>query len=214
MIVRSVLAQLIRLVTGVRRIEDSTRGGAPRIYYANHSSHLDFVVIWAALPARMRERTRPVAAADYWNAGPIRRWLAKHVFQAVLISRGKVTRADNPICGMTDAIAAGHDLILFPEGTRSLDGQVAEFRSGLHALIHQAPHVELMPVFLENLNRILPKGEFLMVPLMGSARFGSSCPGPQSGETRKDFLARARLVLLELSPPDHPSHPTPPTHAT
>ncbi len=203
---RDAIALLTRLITGVRCIADPSPPGTPRIYYANHSSHLDFVVIWAALPSPFRNRVRPVAAADYWERGPIRRWLASKVFNAVLIPRGKVARDDDPIGKMGAVLEGGHDLIIFPEGTRSLDGRVAEFRPGIHALAKRYPQAELIPVYLENLNRILPKGEILMVPLIGNAIFGPSCPGPYDGESRPAFLVRARAALLAFAahslPPD------------
>lgn len=206
--IRDGIALLVRLITGVRLVAAPTRIGPPRIYFANHSSHLDFVVIWAALPAGLRNRVRPVAAADYWERGPVRRWLAGSVFHAVLIPRGKLTRDDDPIGKMAAVLELGNDLILFPEGTRSLDGRVAEFRPGIHALAKCYPQAELIPVHLENLNRILPKGEFLMLPLMGNAIFGPSCECLREGESRHDFLVRHRESLLALSA-NHP-HPDEP----
>lgn len=197
--IRDATALLIRLITGVRRIDEPAQPGSARIYYANHSSHLDFVVIWAALPAHFRNRARPVAAADYWDRGPVRRWLASKVFKAVLIPRGKVTRADDPIGRMAAVLEEGNDLIIFPEGTRSLDGRVAEFRPGICAVAKRYPQAELIPVYLENLNHILPKGEFLILPVIGSAIFGPCCEGPREDEARHDFLVRARDALLNLS---------------
>ena len=207
--IQNGIALLVRLITGVHLVRDYGKPASPRIYYANHSSHLDFVVIWAALPSHTRKRARPVAAADYWSRGPIRRWLAGKVFKAVLIPRGKVTRHDDPIGTMSAVIEQGGDLIIFPEGTRSQDGKVADFRSGLHALALRHPQAELIPVYLENLNHILPKGEFLMVPIMGNAVFGPPCEGPRDGETRHDFLVRARESLLALSAHPQPSTPVP-----
>lgn len=197
--IQNVIAQFVRLITGVRLNHDHERQTSARIYYANHSSHLDFVVIWAALPSHARKRARPIAAADYWNRGPIRRYLAGKIFKAVLIPRGKVTRHDDPIGMMSTVIEQGNDLIIFPEGTRSEDGKVADFRSGLYALAQLHPQAELIPVYLENLNHILPKGEFLMVPIIGNAIFGNPCEGPRHGETRHDFLLRARNSLLTLT---------------
>jgi len=205
--IRDLLALMVRVITGVRLIHDRGTGGVPRIYFANHSSHLDFVVIWAALPAPLRRRARPVAGADYWRRGPLRRWLAGRVFNAVLVPRGKVTREDDPIGHMAAVLDEGCDLILFPEGTRSADGRVAAFRPGIHTLVKRHPQVELIPVFLENLNHILPKGEILILPLMGNAFFGPPCEGPREGETRHDFLARARESLLALNP--HPEFSEP-----
>lgn len=203
--IRDIVALVVRLVTGVRMIRETAVAERPRIYFANHSSHLDFVVIWAALPAGLRNRARPVAASDYWERGKLRHWLAREVFKAVLIPRGKVTRDDDPVGRMIAEMNDGHDLIIFPEGTRSEDGRVAAFRAGIHTLARHYPHAELIPVFLDNLNHILPKGEILMVPVMGNAIFGPPCGGPREGETRQDFLARAREALLVLSAHHQPS---------
>ena len=203
--IRDFVAFLIRFLTGVHRISEQSNNGPPRIYFSNHASHLDFVVIWAALPRYFRHRVRPVAAADYWERGAIRRWLANRVFQAVLIPRGKVSRDDDPIGRMIDAMEQGCDLIIFPEGTRSMDGKVADFKPGIHSLAKQLPQAELIPVYLENLNHILPKGEFLIVPVMANAIFGPVCKGPQEGETRHDFLVRSRTSLLELTRDPHRS---------
>jgi 1-acyl-sn-glycerol-3-phosphate acyltransferase len=201
---RDLLAWCVRLLTGARLSSDPEGNDITRVYYANHSSHLDFVVIWAALPSRLRERVRPVAAADYWARGAARRWLAQRVFRAVLIPRERIKPSDDPIGKMAAELEQGNDLIIFPEGTRSPDGHVGEFHSGLHALALKHPQSALIPVYLENLNRILPKGEFLLVPVMGNATFGPPCEGPHDGESRRDFLRRARSALLELSshPPD------------
>lgn len=206
---KAPIAWLVRLITGVRLAADPGGPVQPRIYFANHSSHLDFVVIWAALPARLRDRARPVAAADYWLAGPVRRWLATRVFHAVLVPRGKLHRGDDPVGLMAAVLDEGNDLILFPEGTRSADGQVTDFRPGLHALACRHPDAQLVPVHLENLSRILPKGEILPLPILASARFGPPCPGPEDGETRPGFLTRARTAVLALAA--HPGPCSPPT---
>jgi 1-acyl-sn-glycerol-3-phosphate acyltransferase len=197
--IRDLVAFMMRLVTGVRMLHEHAAPDRPRIYFANHSSHLDFVVIWAALPSRLRHRARPVAGADYWNRDRLRRWLATRVFRAVLIPRGKVSREDDPVGRMIAEMDLGHDLIIFPEGTRSPDGRIADFKPGIFTLARHYPLAELIPVHLENLNHILPKGEILPVPVMGNAIFGKTCEGPREGEPRHDFLVRARESLLALS---------------
>lgn len=174
-----------------------------RIYFANHSSHLDFIVIWSALPGRLRRLTRPVAGRDYWAQGAIRRYLAGRVFHAVLIDRANaglqhsVEAARASIELMACELGSRHSLIVFPEGTRSLNGEIGAFRSGLYHLSQRRPDARLIPVHLENLNRILPKGEALPVPMLSRVVFGR--PLPASAEESKDeFLARARAGLLQL----------------
>jgi 1-acyl-sn-glycerol-3-phosphate acyltransferase len=167
------------------------------VYFANHSSHLDAVVLWAALPGPLRERTRPVGARDYWQANRIRSWLAQRIFNALLIERQKVTTRDNPLRDMLAALDEGDSLILFPEGTRSSGLEPQRFKSGLFHLAKERPYVELLPVYLENLNRILPKGEFLPVPLLGSVTIGSPVR-LNPGESRDAFLDRTRQAVLTL----------------
>ena len=170
-----------------------------RIYYGNHSSHLDFVMIWSALPPRLRRSARPVAGRDYWERGALKRYLAGTVFRAVLIERsgGSAEAARAAIEYMASEMGTQDSLIVFPEGTRSLDGQVAPFKSGLYHLSQLRPDVQLVPVYLENLNRILPKGESLPVPMMSRVIFGPVLSA-NGAEDKNDFLLRARAALMQL----------------
>ena len=199
-------AGLIRLVTGAqarwRGVEPVAPDGTipQRIYFANHASHLDAPVIWASLPTALRRRTRPVAARDYWERGAVRRRLASNVFRAVLIERERVTAHSNPLGPMEAALEAGDSLILFPEGTRTGDaeGEMSDFKPGLWHLARKHPEVQLVPVHLENLNRILPKGDFLLVPLLAAVTFGAPVR-PEEGEDKAAFLQRARRSVEALT---------------
>ncbi|MHB2169839.1 lysophospholipid acyltransferase family protein [Alsobacter sp. R-9] len=191
-----------RLVTGVR---PDWRGAPPsaaqRIYFANHASHGDFVLIWSVLPPEARRRTRPVAGADYWNAGALRRFIGHDVFRAVLIDRDASARTRDPIEVMAEALDAGDSLIVFPEGTRNMtDAPLLPFRSGLYNLASRRPDVELVPAWIDNLSRVLPKGEVLPLPILCSVTFGEAIQ-LQEGEERRAFLDRARNALLALSAP-------------
>ena len=193
-----LFAFVFRALCGARaRWQGCEPAGRQRIYFANHTSHLDAVVLWATLPLIFRARTRPVAARDYWTASRIRLWLAEKVFHALLIERRKVTTHENPLRDMLAALDAGDSLILFPEGTRSSELEPQTFKSGLFHLVKQRPQVEFVPVYLENLNRILPKGEMLPVPLLGSVTIGAPVRLEQ-GETKESFLERARLAVWNL----------------
>ena len=168
-----------------------------RIYFANHTSHLDAAVLWSVLPPHVRVLTRPVAARDYWLKGKLRPYLATKVFNAVLIEREKISAHDSPIDHMVDALGQSCSLIIFPEGTRSLSGETGAFKSGIYHLAKRRPDVELVPVLIDNLNRILPKGEVLAVPLLSSISFGTPLH-LLDGETRNSFLERTRLAVLNL----------------
>jgi 1-acyl-sn-glycerol-3-phosphate acyltransferase len=168
-----------------------------RVYFANHSSHLDFLVIFASLPLALRRVTRPVAAHDYWSKGRIRRFLSTNVFRAILIDRSRKPGQDDPLHEVHCALVQGDSIIFFPEGTRSRDGSLLSFKSGLYHLASRHPLVELVPVYLRNLNRILPKGEIVPLPLLSSVVFGAPLALRQ-GEPKGEFLARAEHALREL----------------
>lgn len=191
-------AWIIRVICGIRLLPAKALPPVPAIFFANHSSHLDFATIWAALPAPVRRRTRPVAGRDYWEKTALRRKIAAGFFRAVLIERQHVTVACSPLEPMLAALDRGDSLIVFPEGTRSTDGSIREFKSGLHHLAKARPTVPLVPVHLQNLNRILPKGDFLPVPLLGCLTFGTPIQ-LQSGESKPEFLRRARETLQHLT---------------
>lgn len=194
----SWLATLVRMLTGVQALWKGVEPDDPcqRIYFANHSSHLDALVLWAALPAELRASTRPVAAKDYWGGGALRT-RAAGLFRAVLIDRQRESPAEDPLAPLEQALSAGDSLIIFPEGTRSHDGKVQPFKSGLYRLAKAHPNVQLVPVYLENLNRMLPKGSMLLVPLLGAVVLGAPVVLAE-GEGKADFLTRARESLLAL----------------
>ena len=199
--VATLITLFARFVTGVR----GEWVGCPpeprsRVYFANHVSHGDFVLLWTVLPAAMRRMTRPVAGADYWLKDGFRRFIGEKVFRAVLIDRTAQTREVDPVGLMVAALDAGDSLIFFPEGTRNTTGaKLLQFRSGLHRVAMARPDVELVPVWIENLNRVMPKGEIIPIPLLCTVTFGAPVR-PGQHEDMGAFLTRARDALLALAP--------------
>lgn len=197
----SALCGFARALTGVRALWLGSEPDArPRVYFANHRSHGDFVLIWASLPPPLRRRTRPVAGADYWLTTPLRRFLINRVFRGVCIDRRPGRSGPNPVEQMGEALAAGESLILFPEGTRNMSDGLLPFKSGLHHLARAHPEAELIPVWIENLGRVMPKGSLIPVPLLCTLSFGPPLAALE-GESREAFLTRARSALLDLAPP-------------
>lgn len=169
-----------------------------RIYFANHTSHLDTLALWSALPGRLRGITRPVAARDYWGKPGLRQWFAHRIFRALLIDRERSDPDSDPLKPLSEALDQGESLIIFPEGTRRGERLPAEFKSGLYHLAMRHPEVELIPVYLENLYRSMPKGAHIPVPLTCAVRFGAPLPRV-ADETKADFLARARSTVVALA---------------
>jgi len=177
-------------------------GSAPsanqRIYFANHTSHLDTVVLWAALPESLRANTRPVAAKDYWGGGGLRTQIARDELNVVMIDRAREDPEADPLDPLRDALEHGFSLIIFPEGTRSAQPLPGPFKSGLYHLAVEFPHVELIPVYIENLHRSMPKGALLPVPIICTVRFGAPI-ALREGETKEQFLERARNAVIALA---------------
>jgi 1-acyl-sn-glycerol-3-phosphate acyltransferase len=200
-LVASALCSFTSLLTGARAVwHGSLSGTRQRVYFANHRSHGDFVLIWASLPPHLRRLTRPVAGADYWDTSALRRYIANRVFRGVLIERTAGRQQANPVEQMGQALAAGDSLIIFPEGTRNQGDALLPFKSGIYHLAKAHPEAELVPVWIENLGRVMPKGTFVPVPLLCTLTFGQAVILAPD-EAKKDFLDRARAALLTLAPP-------------
>ena len=199
-VVAFLITSMARTVTGARSL---WMGCAPepvqRIYFANHSSHGDFVLLWASLPSTLRKLTRPVAGSDYWNKSALRRYIISRVFNGVLIDRERKNPVDNPLQPMLDALENGDSLIIFPEGTRNLEEGLLPFKSGLYHLAKRYPQAQVIPVWIANLNRVMPKGRVLPLPLLCTTSFGAPLQLTE-GESKEQFLSRSRDALLALAP--------------
>jgi len=167
-----------------------------RVYFANHTSHLDAPVLWSSLPEDLRPVTRPVAAKDYWEKGLLRPHIAK-AFNALLIDRKKIKVHSSPVDLMIKAIGHQDSLIVFPEGSRNADEEMGRFKSGIYYLAKKRPDLELVPVYIDNLNRVLPRGEFLPVPLLSCITIGQPM-WLEVGEPKVEFLERARNAVRQL----------------
>jgi 1-acyl-sn-glycerol-3-phosphate acyltransferase len=193
-----ILVGIVKLLVGAYpRWVGCTPDAAQRLYFANHTSHIDTLALWSALPIRLRGHTHPVAARDYWGAG-FRHYIATKALHAVLIDRARENREDNPLAPLIEVLRQGESLIIFPEGTRGKQPIPAAFKSGLYHLAAQFPGVQLIPVYLENLHRSMPKGAVIPIPMTCTVRFG--CPmALAEGESKDIFLARARDEVIKLA---------------
>jgi 1-acyl-sn-glycerol-3-phosphate acyltransferase len=194
---RSALAGFAKLFSGATvRWVDCQPDTCQRVYFANHTSHLDALVLWSSLPREIRDVTRPVAARDYWERGAVRRYISK-LFNVILIDRTRIKVHESPPDVMIREIGHTYSLIVFPEGQRNVEDEMAEFKSGLYYLGKKRPDLELVPVYIDNLNRVLPRGEVLPVPLLSCITIGPPI-WLESGEPKTEFLKRAREAVLRL----------------
>jgi 1-acyl-sn-glycerol-3-phosphate acyltransferase len=191
------LAFLARLITGAQgHWYGSPPKAEQRIYFANHQSHFDWVLIWAALPGELRSVTRPIAARDYWTSTPFKSWLTREVFNAVYVSRQR-TDDEDPLEPLMEALRNGDSLVIFPEGTRGHAADPAPFKAGLYHLAAAFPGVALIPAWIDNVQRVMPKGEVVPVPVLCSVTFGAPV-ALQPGEDKRVFLDRARQAVITL----------------
>ena len=191
------LALIAKILSGANvRWIDCQPDTCQRVYFANHTSHLDALVLWSCLPKEMRAVTRAVAAKDYWERGPIRRHIARS-FNVLLIDRKKIKVHQSPVQLMIREMGNQYSLIVFPEGGRNANDDLKEFKSGLYYLAKKRPDLELVPVYMQNLNRVLPRGEFLPVPLLSCITIGPPM-WLEVDEAKSDFLERARQAVRRL----------------
>ena len=196
------LAFIARVITGAQgHWHGSTPKAEQRIYFANHQSHFDWVLIWAALPHDLRAATRPIAARDYWTKTPFKHWLTREVFNAVYVTRQRgsdgAAADEDPLEPLLEALRHGDSLVIFPEGTRGNAAEPAPFKSGLYALAQAFPGVPLVPAWIDNVQRVMPKGEVVPVPILCTVVFGPPI-ALAAGEERRAFLDRARAAVMAL----------------
>ena len=193
----NVICGFVRLFTGV---QSDWAGAEPeavqRIYFANHTSHFDCLVLLSVLPRHLRRAVRPAAAADYWTTTKLKNWFSAKVMKIVPIDRHHLTRTNNPINKLIEALDSGSSLIIFPEGGRcESDEAVSEFKTGLYHLCKQRPNIQLVPTYIDNANRVLPKGECVPIPLLCTVTFGQPIYFDPS-ESKQIFLKRAQQAVL------------------
>ncbi len=206
------LLGLIRVLTGAQaRWHGCPPKVEQRIYFANHQSHADLVLIWAALPQDLRSITRPIAAKDYWTQTPLKKWITTAVFNAVYVDRAAPRPAPgaeagdsvmneataDPLAPLVAALESGDSIILFPEGTRGHAEEPQAFKAGLYNLALKFPQVVLVPTWINNVQRVMPKGEVVPVPILCSVTFGEPIR-VEPGEERRPFLDRARQTVIAL----------------
>jgi 1-acyl-sn-glycerol-3-phosphate acyltransferase len=191
------LLGLIRVLTGAQaRWYGCPPKAEQRIYFANHQSHADLVMIWAALPQELRAVTRAIAAKDYWTKTPFKQWITTAVFNVIYVSRDRSAEED-PLEPLLEALENGDSIILFPEGTRGHADEPAAFKAGLFNLSSRYPKAVLIPTWINNVQHVLPKGEVVPVPVLCSVTFGAPMQ-VEAGEDHRSFADRARRAVIAL----------------
>jgi 1-acyl-sn-glycerol-3-phosphate acyltransferase len=191
-----VLRPFLALFIGLRvRGREHLPGSDPFILVANHSSHLDTAALLSLFPVSRLRRIRPCAAADYFERTRTIAFLSRTLFNILPIHRGQPRGEEHPVRRMREALERGESLLLFPEGTRGRGPEMAPFKPGIACLVEQLPQVPVVPAYLVNMGRALPKGEFLPVPFFCEVHIGA--PLRLAG-TREEILGALRAAVEAL----------------
>lgn len=194
-VVRPFMALFIGLrVKGRESLPDPSR--APFVLIANHASHLDTMSLLSLFPLAALRHIRPVAAADYFTRTPLMTWLSRTFINILPIERRREERTHDPLAVIRAALDRGESLILFPEGTRAVSSTMAPFKAGIAIIAADRPNVPIVPAWLGNMGRSLPKGEFIPVPFFCEVRLGAPC---HPTGTREQILAELESAVRELS---------------
>jgi 1-acyl-sn-glycerol-3-phosphate acyltransferase len=185
---------LIVLGLNVRRRHLLPKQG-PAVIVANHNSHLDTLTLMSLMPLELLPKVRPVAAADYFLEGALRRFIATDLVGIIPIARGGGSDR-NPLQPCKEALARGEVLILFPEGTRGEPEQLSRFKRGVAHLAGAFPQVPVVPVFMHGLGKALPKGSWLLVPFFCDIFVGEAFTWTGSIES---FMAALETRISELA---------------
>lgn len=155
----------------VEGLEHVPRSGA-FVLAANHASHADTAVIFAALPRVLRTRVVAAAAQDYFFDKGFRQFISRVLFNTVPVPR-QISASSDPLRHVVRALREGYGVVLYPEGTRSRTGELGPFRSGIGRLAAEFPDVPIIPVWLDGTARVLPKqGLPIPRPVKVHVRFG------------------------------------------
>jgi 1-acyl-sn-glycerol-3-phosphate acyltransferase len=191
-----IIKPFIHLFIGLRvRGREHLPASNPFILVANHSSHLDTVSLLSLFSITRLRNIRPVAAADYFERNRLISKFMRIAFNILPIARKNISAENNPLRQMQAAIEAGYSLIIFPEGTRGSGDEIGPFRAGVAHLLERMPGLSVVPAYLVNMGRSLPKGEIIPVPFFCEIRLGA--PRLVEG-SRQEIVKSLEAAVLEL----------------
>ncbi len=191
-LVRPLVALLLgRCIKGQEHLPTT----GPAIIAANHNSHLDILYLIALLPFKALPLLRPVAAADYFCRTPLISWLSRTFLGIIPLERKRSSFHADPLAGPAAALERGDIVIIFPEGSRGKPEELGQIKPGVAHLAKRFPQVPVVPVFMRNLGKSLPRGSFVLVPFCGKAAVGTA--RRFSGDV-KEFTAELAADMQQL----------------
>jgi len=173
----------------------------PAILVANHSSHVDTVLLLTIYPSKALDRVRPAAAADYFLKGRLMSWFSRNILAIVPVARDRAGTGEDVLAPAREALAAGDIVLIFPEGTRGDGEELTQLKSGVARLAAAFPDAPVTPIWLQGAGRVLPKGAHMPVPMNCTVLVGDPI---RWGGDRVAFMEEMRVrleALKALAPP-------------
>src|SRR5256885_191910 len=167
----------------------------PVIFAANHSSHADTSLILHSLTDSARDRTVVAAAADYWFKHPILGNIVSLFLNTFPFSR--TGGAQGQLHSSSQLLKSGWNLVLFPEGSRTPDGRIQEFKPGVGFLAKETG-TPVVPMHIRGAYQIMPRGQKLPLPGPVRVRIGKPM-APEPDEGSRQFTARVEKAVRTLA---------------
>ena len=187
----------LRLFIGLKYYNNKTLKNKKQfILIANHNSHMDTMAIMSAIPSRYIHRVHPIAARDFFGGSLFKKILMRYLVNAILIKRDRTDPENDPIDSMDKMLKKSRSLILYPEGSRGIPGVMYNFKKGLGYLIQRNPDVDVIPVYLDNVYKTLPKGKKIILPYNCSINFGE--PIKFNSYELEDILESSEKAISKL----------------
>ncbi len=169
----------------------------PVILIANHNSHIDTLVLMCLFTTSQLLKVHPVAAMDYFFNTKLRAFLFKNLIGAIAVNRQRAKNSKEDVFAEANQhLKDGHILIIYPEGTRSPDGEIREFKTGAAHLAKANPDVPVIPIFINGPDKVMPKYDFLPVPFICDVYIGE--PMHLGDDSKKEFTEKIFQEVLRL----------------
>jgi len=195
---RILMRNFLRIIVGVKYFNvESLSKNNQFIIVSNHNSHLDTMAIMSVLNLAQLEKVHPVAAGDYFGKSALKAYITKLFTNALLIQRTKTVNSQNPIELMFECLDRGDSLILFPEGSRGEPQKMQQFKKGIGIVLQKYPNIPYIPVFMQGMGKILPKGESLLVPFDAYVVFGE--PSYSNSNEIEEIVIEVEKNIVQLS---------------
>lgn len=187
----------LKIFIGLKYVNEKTLKNKKQfILIANHNSHMDTMAIMSAIPSRYIHKVHPIAARDFFGGSLFKKILMRYLVNATLIQRDRDDPENDPIDSMDKMLKKSRSLILFPEGSRGVPGVMTKFKKGLGYLIQRNPEIKVIPVYLDNVYKTLPRGKNLILPYNCSIKFGD--PIQFKSMEMEDILLSSEKAMQNL----------------